>query len=139
MGAYDDIINLPHHVSTRHPRMPAIDRAAQFSPFAALTGFEGAVKEAGRLTDSKIDLCEDQQADLDARLRLLEDVLPQHPKVTVVYYVPDRCKSGGAYMTVSGEIKKFDRIGSNIVLQDNTTIPIDSILQVDSRYLSKNE
>lgn len=139
MGAYDDIINLPHHVSTRHPRMPAIDRAAQFSPFAALTGFEGAVKEAGRLTDSKIDLCEDQQADLDARLRLLEDVLPQHPKVTVVYYVPDRSKSGGAYMTVSGEIKKFDRIGSNIVLQDNTTIPIDSILQVDSRYLSKNE
>ena len=76
---------------------------------------------------------------MDARLRLLEDVLPQHPKVTVVYYVPDRCKSGGAYMTVSGEIKKFDRIGSNIVLQDNTTIPIDSILQVDSRYLSKNE
>lgn len=139
MGAYDDIINLPHHVSTRHPRMPAIDRAAQFSPFAALTGFEGAVREAGRLTDSKIDLCEDQQADLDARLRMLEDVLPQHPKVTVVYYVSDRYKSGGAYISVSGEIKKIDRISSNIILQDNTTIPIDSIFQIDSCYLDKNE
>ena len=139
MGAYDDIINLPHHVSTRHPRMPAIDRAAQFSPFAALTGFEGAIREAGRLTDSEVDLSEDQKVDLDARLRMLEDVLPQHPKVTVVYYVPDKYKSGGAYISVSGEIKKIDRIGSNIILQDNTAIPIDSILQIDSRYLDKNE
>lgn len=139
MGAYDDIINLPHHVSMQHPQMPAIDRAAQFSPFAALTGFDGAVKEAGRLTDSKIDLSEDQQADLDSRLRILEGAFIQHPKVTVVYYVPDKYKIGGAYMSVSGEVKKFDRISSNIILQDNTAIPIDSILQIDSRYLDKNE
>lgn len=138
MGAYDDIINLPHHVSTRHPRMPAIDRAAQFSPFAALTGYESEVKEVARLTDSKIELCEDQKAFLDARLRILEDSLPQRPEVTIVYFLPDKRKSGGAYVTVSGIIKKFDYIEERIIFRDGTVIPIDAVLQVDSCCLPEN-
>ena len=138
MGAYDDIINLPHHVSTRHPRMPAIDRAAQFSPFAALTGYESEVKEVARLTDSKIELCEDQKAFLDARLRILEDCLPQRSEVAIVYFLPDERKSGGAYVTISGIIKKFDHIGERIIFRDGTVIPIDAVLQVDSCCLPEN-
>jgi len=137
MGAYDDIINLPHHVSTRHPQISAIGRAAQFSPFAALTGFEEEIKETGRLTDSMIELSEDEQANLDVRLRKLEDALPQQPWVTITYFAPDKRKVGGAYITASGTIKKFDRIEKRITLLDGTVIPIDAIWQVDSSYLDE--
>lgn len=138
MSGYEDIIHLPHPTSPRHPRMSMLDRAAQFSPFAALTGYESEVKEVARLTESKIELCEDQKTFLDARLRILEDSLPQHPEVTIVYFLPDKRKSGGAYVTVSGIIKKFDHIEERIIFRDGTVIPIDAVLQVDSCCLPEN-
>lgn len=137
MGAYDDIINLPHHVSTRHPQISAIGSAAQFSPFAALTGFEEEIKETGRLTDFMTELSEDEQANLDVRLRMLEDALPQQPWVTITYFAPDKRKAGGAYITAYGTIKKFDRIEKHITLLDGTVILINAIRQVDSRYLDE--
>ena len=132
MGAYDDIINLPHHISETHPQMPIKDRAAQFSPFAALTGYEAEVKEAARITDTKIELTEEQQASLNEHLRLLEDALPQRPIASFTYFVPDAKKDGGAYITVTGKLKRLDRVARNILLTDGTVIHIDNLLQVDS-------
>lgn len=134
---YDDIINLPHHISVRHPQMPIRDRAAQFSPFAALTGYEGEVKEAARLTEKKIDLSEDQKADLDEHLRLLEDTLPHCPTATFTYFKPDAKKDGGEYIMVKGKLKKLDRIEQCIILMDRTVIPIDCLLSVDSEVWCK--
>lgn len=136
MGTYDDIINLPHHVSERHPQMPIKDRAAQFSPFAALTGYEGEIKEAARLTDKKIELSEEQCAILDERLCLLEDILPGRPEVTFTYFLPDLRKEGGTYVTVTGQLKKLDRTERNILLTNGLSIPIEDLLQVDSSVLT---
>ena len=132
MGPYDDIINLPHHVSARHPQMPLKDRAAQFSPFAALTGYAGEVAEAARMTETKIELTEDQRAMLDERLCLLEDILPERPDVTFTYFVPDQRKQGGAYTTVTGKLKRLDRIEQNIILTNGIAIPVNDLLEVKS-------
>lgn len=132
MGAYDDIINLPHHVSDRHPKMPISDRAAQFSPFAALSGYEGQVKEAARLTDARIELSEDQQASLSEHLRLLEDVLPQQLEAIFTFFRPDAQKDGGTYITVKGKLKRIDPISQNILLAYGTVIQLDNLLQVES-------
>lgn len=132
MGAYDDIINLPHHVSEQHPQMPIRDRAAQFSPFAALTGYEGEVKEAARLTDKKIELSEEQRAILDERLCLLEDILPDRPEVTFTYFLPDIRKDGGTYTTITGKLKKLNRVERTIMLTSGVSIPVDNLLEVDS-------
>ncbi len=132
MGPYDDIINLPHHISQAHPQMPIRDRAAQFSPFAALSGYEAKVKETARITDTKIELTEDQQAVLDECLRLLEDALPQSPVTAFTYFVPDTKKEGGTYITVTGRIRRIDSIARSIFLTDGTVIPMDDLLQVDS-------
>lgn len=132
MGPYDDIINFPHHVSARHPQMPLKDRAAQFSPFAALTGYAGEVAEAARLTETKIELTEDQRTMLDERLCLLEDILPERPDVTFTYFVSDQRKQGGAYTTVTGKLKRLDRIEQNIILTNGIAIPVNDLLEVKS-------
>ena len=132
MGPYDDIINLPHHVSARHPQMPLKDRAAQFSPFAALTGYAGEVAEAARMTETKIELTEDQRAMLDERLCLLEDILPERPDVAFTYFIPDQRKQGGAYTTVTGKLKRLDRIEQNILLTNGIAIPVNDLLEVES-------
>jgi len=103
MGKYDDIIDLPHHVSTTHPHMPMIDRAAQFMPFRALTGYEDAVQETARLTDEQVELTEDEKAVLDMRLQRLADEIASRPTVTLTYFQPDRKKSGGTYVTATGQ------------------------------------
>ena len=108
MGKYDDIINLPHHVSSTHPHMPMRDRAAQFMPFRALTGYEAAVHETARPTDSKAELTEDEKSLLDLRLQELADRITEHPKVTLTYFQPDKRKTGGACVTITGRLKKFD-------------------------------
>ena len=105
---YDDIIHLPHHVSTAHPPMPAADRAAQFSPFAALAGHEAAIRETARLTDERAELDENAKAVLDEKLRMIQEMLPAHPEITVTYFQPDAKKSGGAYVSVTGRVKKLD-------------------------------
>ena len=129
---YDDIIDLPHHVSATRPRMSMIDRAAQFSPFAALTGYDAAIKETGRLTDRRIELTEDSRATLDRKQQLLLDNLADHPEVSVTYFVPDERKAGGAYITVTGNVKKVDDYQRLLILTDGTKIPLDEILDMES-------
>ena len=129
---YDDIINLPHHVSATRPQMSMINRAAQFSPFAALTGYDAAIKETGRLTDCRIELSEDARADLDRKQRLLSDSLAEYPEVSVTYFIPDERKSGGAYITVTGSVKKLDDFQRIMVLTDGTIIPVDEIVELES-------
>lgn len=129
---YDDIINLSHHVSATRPQMSMINRAAQFSPFAALTGYDAAIRETGRLTDRRIELSEDSRADLDRKQQLLSDRLAEHPEVSVTYFVPDGKKAGGAYVTVTGNVKKLDDFQRLIVLTDGTVVPVDEILALES-------
>ena len=102
---YDDIINLPHHVSQKHRRMSLLDRAAQFAPFAALSGYEEAVIETRRLTDKRRALDESEKEKLNARLQLVKDYLEAKPIVEITYFVPDERKSGGAYITSTGDRK----------------------------------
>lgn len=137
--AYDDILNLPHHVSERHPQMSIHDRAAQFSPFAALTGFDAAVQETARLTDRRVELGEDEKAAIDRRLELARERLPSPTELTVTYFVPDKKKSGGAYVRVTGTVKKFDDCERTVVLQDGTGIPVDNILRVESKLFDGPE
>lgn len=133
MGPYDDIIDLPHPTSQKHPRMPASDRAAQFSPFAALTGHEAAIRETARLTDRRVELDEDEKAALDRKLRLLTDHLAEHPQVCITYFQADQRKAGGSYETVDGSIKKFDDIARVVVMTDGRRIPIDDIFELKSQ------
>lgn len=135
---YDDIIDLPHPVSAAHPQMAMIDRAAQFSPFAALTGYDAAIQETARLTSEKIELDEDSRAALDTKQQLLLDRIGEHPEVTISYFLPDEKKSGGVYVTVTGNIKKIDAYARSMVMVDGTIIPLDDILEMESelfRYL----
>lgn len=127
---YENIIGLPHYVSERHRRMSAIDRAAQFSPFAALAGFEAALNETARLTTKKIELSEEQKALLDERLHLLLSMLPQRPETTFVYFIPDSRKEGGAYVAARGQIKRIDDIKRLILLTNGSKIPVDDVVDI---------
>ncbi len=127
---YADIINMPHHISPNRPRMADIDRAAQFSPFAALTGYDSTVAEAGRLTDKKLDISEDMKTVLNEKMQMIRDYLGDQPIVTVTYFVPDKRKSGGAYVTVSGVVKEISEYDRAIILNDKTKIPIEQICDI---------
>ena len=131
MQDYEDIIYLPHHVSETHPRMSRLNRAAQFSPFAALTGYGAAIQEAGRLTDRKIQLDEDSQAVLDRKLAILREQMSKHLEVTVTYFQPDGKKDGGAYVSFSGQVKKIQDYEQLLVFTDGTQIPFSDILDLD--------
>lgn len=135
MGKYDDIIHLPHHVSATRPHMPVIDRAAQFMPFRALTGYEGAVQETARLTNRKIELTGDEKAALDMKLQRLAEDIGSRPPVTLVYFRPDEKKSGGAYLTASGRLKKIDRHAGTLVLTGGERIAIEDILDIQTQPL----
>ena len=128
---YDDIINLPHHVSQTRPRMSMTDRAAQFSPFAALTGYDAAIQETGRTTEQRMELAEDSRAELDRKQQLLAEHLSEHPEVSVTYFVPDQRKSGGAYVTVTGRVKKIDSYQRLLVLNNGAGISLDDILNME--------
>ena len=128
---YSDMIGLPHHVSDHHPQMPLQNRAAQFRPFAALTGYGDAVRETARITDRKLDLTEDELRVLDERLAELRPLLPQRPVVTFVYFQPDARKDGGAYLTRTGTVKKIDDYGRRIFLEDGSIIPMDDMAEID--------
>lgn len=132
MGAYDDIINLPHPNSAKHPRMSMIDRAAQFSPFAALTGHGAAIEETARLTDRRIELTEEEKTVLDEKLRLL---LETGGEGMITYFPPDERKDGGAYVTKLGTIKKIDPLEGRVILTDRTAIPIKDILEIEIRTI----
>ena len=129
---YEDIVDLPHHVSPTRPRMSRADRAAQFSPFAALTGHDAAVRETARLTDRRIETAEDKRQELDLKLQLLTQVLPSQPEVTVTYFVPDARKQGGAYVSVSGNLRRIDSRRRILLLAEGTTIPADDVVELES-------
>ena len=129
-GNYDDIIALPHPEPRTHPRMSLHDRAAQFSPFAALTGHSAAIAETGRLTASRITLDESEIARVDAALQRLRELLPQAPAVSITYFVPDERKAGGSYQTVTGTARRIDTANGVLLLTDQRAIPIPDILDV---------
>lgn len=130
-GPYDDIIHLPHPVSPTHPQMSIANRAAQFSPFAALTGYDAAVAETARLTGERIALEEDARDVLDQKQRILADVVDDHPEIAVTYFQPDAKKDGGAYVTVTGALKKIDEHERYIRLMNGQKIAIDDILDME--------
>ena len=129
-GNYDDIIALPHPEPRTHPRMSLHDRAAQFSPFAALTGHSAAIAETGRLTDSRITLDESEIARVDAALQRLRELLPQAPAVSITYFVPDERKAGGSYQTVTGTARRIDTVNGVLLLTDRREIPIADIFDI---------
>lgn len=132
MEGYEDIINLTHHVSKTRPQMSMLDRAAQFSPFAALTGYDAAIKETGRLTDEKIELDEDRKAVLDMKQAYLIEMIDEQPEISITYFLPDTKKSGGAYVTVTGNLKRFDEFEHLLLLTDGKKIPMDDIADIES-------
>lgn len=131
MGNYDDIIDLPHHVSETHPPMSRADRAAQFSPFAALTGYDAAVRETARVTERRIELDEGVKAELNARLNCILEHLPERPQVSITYFMPDEKKSGGAYRTVTGAVRKLDSFAKTLTLVDGTVVPMEEMVHVE--------
>ena len=134
---YDDIINLPHHVSVRHPRMSSADRAAQFSPFAALTGHDAAIKETARLTDGKIELTEDAKSMLDVKLHKLAENISAMPQIKLTWFVGDERKSGGKYITAEVCVKSIDDFNRIIALSDGRKIPLDDIYEMESELFSE--
>ena len=132
MEKYEDIINLPHHVSTKRPQMSMLDRAAQFAPFAALTGYDAAIKETGRLTDEKIEMDEESLNMLNMKFQMLVDALDDEHEVTFTYFKPDKTKAGGAYITATGSVKKIDDFERIITLLDGTKIPMDDVYSIES-------
>lgn len=133
---YDDIINMPHHESKTHKRMSMTERAGQFAPFAALTGFEGEVKETARLVDSEILLDEEFKEILDEKLKIIEAFIKDKPIVTITYFIPDKNKNGGKYETITGNIRIIDKVKQVIILSDKRKIDIDKILDIRSNILN---
>ena len=127
---YDDIINLKHHVSKKHPQMSLYARSAQFAPFAALTGYEDAVRETGRETGDRIEIDEELKNILDAKIQILNEQIKKKPEVVFTYFIPDLIKEGGRYVSVTGIVKKIDLYNQNIILEDKNEIPINEIIDI---------
>lgn len=125
---YGDMLDLPHHVSKKHPPMSREDRAAQFSPFAALTGHEAAIQETARQTDERIDLDEDSRNALDRTLANVRECVAEHPLVTVTYFQPDERKAGGQYVTVQGRVKKLKESPQRLVLEGEMEIALREVV-----------
>ncbi len=133
MSRYDDIIHLPHHVSEKRAAMSLQDRAAQFSPFAALTGYDGVIAEAGRLTERCVELDEDSIQQLNEQLKQILSLLDSQPTVTVTWFQPDQRKDGGSYAVKSGRVRKLDTTEQLLQFTDHTEIPFHQILEI--RYI----
>ena len=133
---YDDILNLPHHQSTKHPQMSIYNRAAQFAPFAALTGHDAAIYETARITDEKIELDEYQKAEIDRKLQIISDNISDRPEITVTYFVPDSKKSGGAYNTYKGNVRRIDDVGQVLIMVDESVISINDIIDIKSEFIN---
>ena len=130
MSDYDDIIDLPHHSSKKHPPMSPSQRAAQFSPFAALTGYEDVLEETARLTDCRVELSESEQAQLERQLARLAERIARRPRVMITYFQPDARKAGGAYVTVSGALRRLDPVNRLLVLADGRTVPLAEVAAI---------
>lgn len=133
---FEDIVGLPRHVSKVHPPMPVSDRAAQFSPFAALTGYGDAVRETGRLTEERREIDEDVKQELDEKMLELKEALAKGrklPELSITYFVPDGKKSGGTYLTLSGKVEKIDEYGRFVKMWDGSRIPVDEIVEWEQK------
>ena len=130
-GPYNDIIHLPHPNSAKHPRMPIQDRAAIFSPFAALSGHSAAIAETARLTDQRMELDEDTKMELDLKQQVLNNITEEHPEITVTWFRPDERKEGGAYVTTAGRLKRIDEVERTLVLTDDTEIPLADVVGIE--------
>ena len=128
---YDDIINLPHPVSKKHPQMSLYDRAAQFSPFAALTGHEEAIRETARQTEAWVDLDEDRKEELNEKMQEIVEHLNEAPEVTLTYFKEDEKKEGGSYVTVTGRIKKWLEYEQQLVLEDGTVVALEKVFGIE--------
>ncbi|SHE60567.1 hypothetical protein SAMN02745784_01217 [Tissierella praeacuta DSM 18095] len=128
---YDDIINLPRHVSKRRPPMPIEDRAAQFSPFAALTGHDAAVKETARITEKRVELDQYMKEELNHKLQILIEKIKENPKIKITYFEPDEKKDGGDYVTATGTFKKMDEYEKIIFMTDDIEVSIDEIIRIE--------
>ena len=131
MEDYADMLNLPHHTSGRHPRMSPLARAAQFAPFAALTGYGEMIAESARLVDSKAGLSEEQQAEINEQLGQLMPLLPEEPAIRVVYFVQDPLKDGGRYETAEGSVRRIDPIRQTVTLKTGLVIRMDDIRAIE--------
>lgn len=129
---YDDIINLPHPVSKNHRPMSRENRAAQFSPFAALTGYDAAIDEAARYTERQAELDEQAKAALDEKLRILQEHLPSQPQVDIIYFSPDLLKEGGHYSFHSGELSRIDSYECSLLFSDGFRVSLSDIYSIDS-------
>ena len=131
---YDDIINLPHHVSSRHPQMSMMNRAAQFAPFAALTGHSAAIEETARLTDEQQELAEEDSDALNQKMAYLRETINEHPTITITYFEPDKKKAGGKYKTIEGQLQNIDDYSQTIVLKSGEVIFLQSILDIQLHF-----
>ena len=130
---FDDIINLPHHVSKSHPQMSMMNRAAQFAPFAALTGHSAAIEETARLTDEQQELAEEDSEALNQKMGYLRENINKHPTITITYFEPDKKKAGGKYKSIEGQLKNIDDYIQSIVLKSGVSISFTSILDIQIR------
>ena len=127
---YDDIISLPHHTSTVRQPMSRLSRAAQFAPFAALTGFDDCTDEAARLTSEKPELTETMQNELNEKLRIITERIDERPEITVTYFVPDELKEGGAITLFSGSVRRIDEVERKMIFADRTELWLDNIIGI---------
>ena len=127
-GSYTDILNLPHPTSKKHPRMTRTARAAQFAPFAALTGYNEAIKETSRLTDEQLDLDDTEKDQLNKKLQQLRQNLPRQLPIMITFFIPDTQKTGGSYQTITGSVKKIQEYERRLIMTDETIIPIEAII-----------
>ncbi|MCI7624637.1 MAG: YolD-like family protein [Clostridiales bacterium] len=128
---YADVFNMPHHMSTKRPQMTRLDRAAQFAPFAALTGHDAAIKETARLTDQRVELDEGTKSILNEKLQMALDFAETEPEITVTHFVEDKKKSGSAYVEFTGVIKRIDEYERTVIFTDKTKISIDDICAIE--------
>lgn len=135
---YDDIIDLPHHVSSRHAPMSRENRAAQFAPFAALTGYDDSVKEEARLTGKRLELTEEQMRTLNVKMAYLSERLSEKPIVKITFFLADARKSGGSYVTASGSLHSIDKANGILTLADKRRIPLVDIFNVESDIFAKS-
>lgn len=129
---YEDIVDLPHHVSRKHPQPTMADRAARFAPFAAITGYEEMVLEEARITDDRIELDENSKAALNEKLNMILEFIDEQPEVSITYFEPDKRKAGGAYVTVTGTVKRINEYEHLVVMTDGKKINIDDIYNLQS-------
>lgn len=137
-GEYDDIINLPHHVSEKHPQMSLEARSAQFAPFAALTGYDEQVQETARLTNDRKELADGLKMILNEKIVKIKEKLVDMPEVIITYFIPDARKKGGKYVSVTGKVKKIDEFKHVIVFDNKKEIPIQEIIEITDREDSQN-